>query len=246
MNKLKLVIGVALVFAVGLLAGTICAGFYYNDLIKVFEAGGPPVDVRVRMLLDDFSRDLELTDTQKTEIGKILRDAQDKIFEIRRKTFPQIEEFNEKSLALIKEQLNDKQKEKFNTFDNKIKRFHDRFAVKLDFPGRPFPSYINEIKDRLSLKPEQVFEIEKIIEDIFQKREKIMDKNRKEQPPDFSKIRQEMTKLDNQEQERIERLLTEKQLEAFRKYTEERRTIRTPGPGGGPMPFNGPPMRPNW
>ena len=134
MNRLKLVIGVLLVFAVGLLFGAICTGFYYNNRIQMFAGGGPPTDVRVRMFLEDLSRDLELNDAQRIEIEKILTDAQDQISDLRRKTFPQIEEINDKSLDLIREKLNNEQKEKFNTFYNKMKGFHDRFAVRLDFP----------------------------------------------------------------------------------------------------------------
>lgn len=250
MNRLKLVVGVVLVFAVGLLAGAICTGFYYNERIKVFSAGGPPMDARVRMLLDEFSRNLELSDTQRIEIEKILRDAQNKISELRRKTFPQIEELNEKSLELIREKLDDKQRVKFNTFYNKMKKFHDRFAVRLDFPRRPFSPDMNDMKDRLNLKPEQVDEIEKIMKDSFNKREKLMEKNRKGQTPDFSKIRQEMMKLENSEHEIIENILTEEQREAYKKYSEEKRFRRPRGPGGrGPKPSNGPsgkPLSQNW
>ncbi len=242
MNQFKLIIGVVLVFAVGIMVGAIGTGVYYNNRIQMFSAGGPPTDVKVRMLLDEFSRDLELTETQRVEIGKILQDAQDQISELRRKTFPETEEINDKCLELIREKLNDKQREKFNTFYNKMKGFHDRFAVRLDFPGRPFSRNIDELKERLSLQPEQANKIQEIMKDIFDKREKLMEEGRNKQPPDFSQIRQEMNKLDDQEYESIEKILTEEQREPFKKYTEEKRNRRppAPGPGGGPRPSNGP------
>ena len=240
MNRLKLIIGVILVFAVGVMVGAVCTGLYYNKRIEIFSAGGPPTDVKVRMLLDEFSRDLELTDTQRSEIEKILRDAQDQISELRRKTFPETEEINDKSLELIREKLNDKQKEKFNAFYNKMKGFHDRFAVRLDFPGRPFSRDLDDLKDRLNLTSEQADEIQKIMKENFDKRDKLMEESRKEQPPDFSRIRQEMTELENQEHKKIEKILDEKQQEAYKKYIEEKRFRRPPGPGGGPKPSNGP------
>ena len=233
MNRLKLVIGVVLVFAVGLLVGAICTGLYYNNRLQMFAGGGPPTDVRVRMVLDDFSRDLELTETQRAEIGKILQDAQDQISDLRRKTFPQIEEINDKSLDLIREKLNDEQRERFNTFYNKMKSFHDRFAVRLDFPGRPFSRDIDELKNRLNLQPEQVAKLEEIMKDGFNKREKIMQESRQKQPPDFSRIRQEMTTVDDQEYEKIEKILNEEQREAYQKYLEERRNRRQPSRGWG-------------
>ena len=240
MNKLKLVIGVVLVFAAGSLAGALCTGIYYNNRIQMFAGGGPPIDARVRMFLDEFSRNLELTDTQRVEIEEILRDAQEQISELRRKTFPRIEEINEKSLELIREKLDDRQKVTFNTFYNKMKGFHDRFAVRLNYPGRPFSRDIDEMKERLNLQPEQVNKIEEILKDSFQKREKLMHGSKKEQPPDFSQIRQEMNKLDEQEYESIEKILNEKQQEAYKKYLEEKRSRRPPGPGRGSGPSSGP------
>ena len=249
MNRLKLVIGVVLVFAVGVLAGGIGTGFYFKERIKDFIAEGPPMDARVRIFMHEFSKDLELSDAQRVEIEKILRDAQEKIFELRRKTFPQIEALNDKSLNLIREKLDDKQKEKFNTFYNKIRRFHDRFAVRLDFQDRPFPRNIDELRDRLKLNPEQESQIREIREDFFRKRETIMKENRKDQPPDFSKIRQKMVEIDQKENKEIEKILTEEQIKEYRKYVEDRQLRRPPGPGhheglpegGSP---NGPPDGP--
>lgn len=257
MNNLKMITGVVLVFAVGVLAGAISAGFYYKERIKYFTAEGPPVDARVRMLMDEFSRDLELTDTQRAEIEKILRDAQDKIMEIRRKTFPQIEELNDKSLEQIRETLDKRQKEKFNIFYNKMKNVQDRFAVRLDFPGHPSPHNTSKLRDRLKLTPEQESQIKKIKEDFFKKRDEIMKEDRKDQSPDFSKIRRKMSEIDDQENSEIEKVLTEEQIKIYKKYVEERRLRRPPGPGdshsdgppgGGPPngPPNGPPISPRW
>lgn len=247
MNKLKLLIGVVLVFAAGLLAGAVCAGFYYKDQIREFSASGPPMDMKVRMLLDEFSRDLELSESQRIEIEKILRDAQEKFFELRRDIFPQIEELNKASLELIKEKLGEKQRQKFSEFYNKMRKFHDRFAVNLEFPGKPFPRNIDEMQPRLNLKPEQVAQIQKIKEKFFDRREKIMEENSREKPPDFSKIRQKMMELDALESEEIEKVMEDDQLEAYREYMEEKHFRGPPGPGpmGGPdRPFNGPPDGP--
>lgn len=244
MNQFKLIAGVTLVFVVGIFAGVIGSGFYYKERLKDFSAGGPPMDARIRMLLDRFSHDLELTDIERAEIEKILRDVQDKIFELRRNTFPEIEEINEKGLELIKERLDSKQREKFNSFHNKMKELYDRFAVKLDFPGKPPNPDINEIKDLLGLTPEQVSEIEKIMDDGFNEREKIMEEHRGQESPDFSQIRQKMMDSENAQRKRIEEILTAEQLEAYRKYMEERRFRRPPGPP--PDPSGGLPPAPRW
>jgi hypothetical protein len=231
MNKFKLIIGVILVFAVGVLAGAICTGYYFKEQLKMFVAEGPPMDMKIRRLLDEFSRDLDLSEAQRIEIEKILRDAQEGILELRRKTFPQIEVLNEKTLELIREKLDEKQREKFNTFYNKMKNFQDRFAVNLDFPGRPFPPEIDEMKNRLNLKPEQVSRIEEIMKENFRKREKIMDQGRDKQPPDFSQIRKNMMEIDELENKKIEAILTKEQLEIYSSFLEKKRSRRPPAPG---------------
>ena len=254
MNRLKLITGVILVFLVGLLTGAVIAGLYYKERINNFAAGGPPESERIRMLLDRFSHDLELTDIQKTEIEKVLRDVQDEIFQLSRKTFPQTEEVNEKGLEKIKEILNSEQRKKFNTFQNKMKRVHDRFAVRLDFPGKPPAPEIDKMKDLLGLTPEQVSEIKKIMDEGFQRREQIMKKNREDGSPDFSKIRREMMESEEMQRSRIEKILTPDQLQPYKKYIEEKRPYGPPGPGPNPsgnLPGPGPdqsggPPPPRW
>ncbi|MBN2419105.1 MAG: hypothetical protein JXL81_06940 [Deltaproteobacteria bacterium] len=255
MNRLKLITGVILVFFAGLLTGAVITGFYYKVRINDFAAGGPPEGERIRMLLNRFSHDLGLSDTQKTEIEKVLRDIQDEIFQLSRKTFPAIEELNEKGLEQIKAILNSEQREKFNNFQNRLKRVHDRFAVRLDFPGKPPAPDINEMKDQLGLTPEQLSEIKKIMDEGFQKREQIMKENREEDHPDFSRIRREMMETEKAQRDRIEKILTPDQMKAYKKYREERRPQGRPGPGynpsgdppgPGPDPSGNPPLPPGW
>lgn len=250
MKQLKLVICVILVFIVGLLAGIVAAKVYYKERVKDFAAGGPPESARIRMLIDRFSHDLELTKTQKSEIEAILSNIQDEIFQLNRKTFPQIEEINEKGLIQIKAKLNSEQKKKFNTFQNKIQVFHDRFAVRLDFPGRPPAPDIDALKDRLDLTTEQLAEIQSIMDEGLRVREEIMERSRKEKTPDFSKIRREMMDSENTQRKNIEKMLAPHQVEAYNKYMEERRPPGPPGPGHTPGPGaarpEGPPPPSGW
>lgn len=255
MNRLKLMTGVILVFVVGLLAGAVIAGYYYKERINDFAGGGPPESARIRMLLDRFSHDLKLSDAQKSKIEKILRDVQDEIYQLRRQTFPQIEVLNDKGLEQIKAILDNEQREKFNSFQDKMQRVHDRVAVRLAFPGKlPSPG-IDEMKDFLDLTSGQVSKIKKIMDEDFQKREQIMEKNRKKDPPDFSKIRQQMREAEDIQRKKIEEILTAEQVEAYKKYREERRPNGFPGPGPGqsnrppgpgPDQSNGPPPPPRW
>ena len=106
MNKIKLASGVILVFIVGVLAGSLGTGIYFKHRIGQFTAGGPTLPARAQILLDRFSNKLDLTDSQRADIEKIIKESQEKILALGRKTFPEIQEINEKSFALIKEELN--------------------------------------------------------------------------------------------------------------------------------------------
>ncbi len=110
-----------------------------------------------------------------------------------------------------------------------MKRFNDRFAVRLDFPGRPFSPELDEMKSRLNFTPEQASEIEIIMRDGFNSRENIMKESREKEPPDFSIIRNKMMEIDELDNKKIEEILTGEQLETFRTFSEERRFRMPPG-----------------
>jgi hypothetical protein len=127
MNKLKLASGVILVFFLGVLAGSLGTGIYYKKRVEKFEAGGPPVSERVKIVLGRFSDELNLTSVQKGEVEKIIKAAQEKILAIGRKSLPEIEKINEDTFASIKEKLTDEQKAKLNTLVQRMKEVHNRF-----------------------------------------------------------------------------------------------------------------------
>ncbi len=129
MNKFKLAAGVILLLIVGVLAGSLGTGIYYKKRVERFESGGLPVSERVRIVLGRFSDDLELTDEQRVEFEKILRESQENIFAIGRKTFPEIEKVNEQTFASIKEKLTDEQKSKLDELIQRMKDVRNRFPV---------------------------------------------------------------------------------------------------------------------
>jgi hypothetical protein len=96
MNKTKLSIGVFLVFLVGVLAGSLGMGMYLKHQMKRFEPGGHPPPVRHGFIMKRLSRELDLTDAQRVEIEKIVKDSEAKFFAIRKKFMPEIEEIAER------------------------------------------------------------------------------------------------------------------------------------------------------
>ena len=112
MNKTKLSIGVFLVFLVGVFAGSLGMGMYLKHQMKRFEPGGHPPPVRHGFIMKRLSRELDLTETQRVEIDKIVKDSEAKFSAIRNQFMPEIEEIADQSFAAIKEKLNADQQTK--------------------------------------------------------------------------------------------------------------------------------------
>lgn len=127
MNKLKLASGVLLVFLVGVLAGSLGTGYYYKERVKKFEAGGPPVQERIQIILGRFSNELDLTDAQRTEFEKIVKESQEKIVALGSKFQPEIKQINDDTFTSIKDKLTDGQKAKLDTLVKRMEDVHDRF-----------------------------------------------------------------------------------------------------------------------
>lgn len=120
-NKLKVSVGVLLVFALGILAGAFGTQAYMKYRTSHFVQRGH--EARAERFLERLSRDLDLTETQQTEIGKIVRDSHRKLAQISRRCQPEISGIIEHDFAMIRELLSDEQREKFDRFQ---KRFQQR------------------------------------------------------------------------------------------------------------------------
>ncbi|MCK4534639.1 MAG: hypothetical protein KAT81_03845 [Syntrophobacterales bacterium] len=134
-NKLKVSVGVLLVFVLGILAGSLGTQAYMKYRVSHFMSRGH--EARTELLLKRLSRDLDLTETQKAEIKKILRDSQKTLAEIGQRCRPQIGRIIENHFAMIREILNDDQKQKLDEF---YKRFRKQGKHGL-FRSLPPPSH---------------------------------------------------------------------------------------------------------
>jgi Spy/CpxP family protein refolding chaperone len=127
MNRLKLAAGVILILIVGVLAGSLGTGIYYKKRVERFESGGLPVSERVGMVLGRFSQDLKLTDEQRAEFEKIIKESQEELMTLGRSIFPEIEKINEKTFASMKEKLTDEQKNELEVLIQKMQDVRKRF-----------------------------------------------------------------------------------------------------------------------
>lgn len=141
MKRVKVVIGVILLFAAGALAGSLGTGVYMKNRFEKFVRGGPPKG----MILEKLSSELDLTESQKKEIEIILDDSQKKLHKIRKKVHPEIEKIIEASHGRIREKLDKDQQTKFDEMHKKFmkrfrKKMHKKFMKRFrnkGFPPKP-------------------------------------------------------------------------------------------------------------
>ncbi len=136
MKRVKVVIGAILLFAAGALTGSLVTGLHMKNRFDKFAKGGGPPAGRI---LKRLSSELDLTESQKTEIEKILEVSHAQLSEIRKKARPEFQKIIETTHGQIREKLDEKQQRKFDEMYKKLKkRFKNRgFHPKHGWKGPP-------------------------------------------------------------------------------------------------------------
>jgi hypothetical protein len=226
MNRFKLLAGVILVFLVGTLAGSLGAGVYFKHRMERFAAGGPPRHLRKVLLMKRLSNELDLTKEQRIEIEKIIKESANKIFAVRRKYLPDIKEITDQSFALMKEKLNADQKERLEELHEKLKDRHAKtFIQSIQIEETP-EQVLSKMKDRLNLTEEQATKVRPIIEGRIERLRKIVEEYREQDRPEIFSLRREMRELQESTVKPLASILTEEQLEDYRRMQEEERFER--------------------
>ena len=223
MNKLRLIAGVILVFLVGALAGSLGTGLYLKHSIENSVAGGPPPRLKKVLLIRRLSNELDLTEAQCTEIEKIVKEAEMRIFAIRRKYLPEIREITDQSFALMKEKLNPDQTEKLEKLHAKLRDRHARAFIRSIQIETTTEQVLSKIRDRLNLTEDQETGIRPVIEQVIGQRKSIVEKYKDQQHPDIFSLGHEMQELERSVEQRLSEILTKEQIEEYRKIWEEER-----------------------
>jgi hypothetical protein len=121
MNTWKLTAGVALVFIVGALVGSVGTRFYLNHRYHPFmqERGN-----RTAFIMKRLSKDLSLTQNQKIAIEKIVAQTEEKLREHFLQRRPEIENIIDDGFSQMKKELNDDQKKKLDELREKFEKRH--------------------------------------------------------------------------------------------------------------------------
>ena len=223
MNKLRLNIGVILVFLVGALAGSMGTGMYIRHRIEKFPAYGPKRPTRTTFFMKRLSKKLDLTQDQRVEIKKIVEEADLQVSAIRNKYLPEIKEINDQSLALMKEKLNPDQKEKLQKLHERLRNRYAKASFQSIQTEETAEQVLHKMKKRLKLTEEQETKVRPIIEGRLERERKTGEKYKKQASAEMLSLRQEIREIQKSTEKSLSEILTEKQMEEYRKIQKEGR-----------------------
>ena len=225
MNKVKVSLGILLIFILGALAGSLGTGLYIKHRIGEFAKGGPPPLMHI--LMSRMSDQLNLTEKQETEIEKIMEQAHKDISVFRERYHPEFEKIMDKSFALIKEMLDEEQKIKLDELQEELKNRRGRIGPKGMHrpppPHKPSEHPFAAMKERLNLTEEQAAKVGPIIDESTNKRRNMMQQQREQGFGRGGAMRHELQIIQEDTEQQLAAVLTEKQMEEYRRIQHERR-----------------------
>lgn len=136
MKRVKLTVGICLVFILGALAGMLGTGVYMKYRFEKFGPGPPPPHARER-IMKRLTETLDLTEKQQGEIREIVDLTQSRMDAVRERHLPEIKKITEQSFELMKEKLDPEQIEKLDELRAKIKSEIKKRERKKHNPSRP-------------------------------------------------------------------------------------------------------------
>ena len=113
MKKWRLITGVALVFILGVLAGSLGTHLYQRQWSERFWKDPA---ARRAVFLKRLTRKLELTEAQQKELKVIVEDLDRKLLSLRRERRGEIKGIIDEGFTRMKEKLNPDQQEKLEEF----------------------------------------------------------------------------------------------------------------------------------
>lgn len=111
MKNVKAIIGIILIFTLGVAGGALGTHIFYKSRIEALMNGGS--GAREEFIVKRLSRNLDLDSQQSEEVMAIMHETYSEMRLIRKQSRPQIEAVMEKGQDLIKKILRPEQREKF-------------------------------------------------------------------------------------------------------------------------------------
>lgn len=212
MNKVKMIVSIALVLLVGILAGSLGTRMYMRSETERSHHD----EDKIKRILKRLTGDLHLSSAQQAEIEKILVLTDAKVSGLKASCEPDVKKLYEQSFTLIKEKLNDEQKGKLQSRQERFsRRFNTYYFKSLRVAWKALPD-VAAMKARLGLDASQEQEVAKILEDLRAGQERIIGKYEKMDNPDLAAVRSELAEAEKNMAKRLHGVLTEKQIARYR------------------------------
>ena len=143
MKKTKIIVGILLVFALGLLIGAMGMRLYVKHRIDQFMGSGSPRRIIPR-LMADLTRELDLTPSQRDQVEEIAADLSRELYELRIRLHPEIEKTIDTHMDKISTLLTPDQQSRLMKFREKMEQrmLKKRFKKRLDRNHRDQPPEI--------------------------------------------------------------------------------------------------------
>jgi len=119
MKKWKLIIGVAIVFAVGILVGSLGAGFYHKYR---FDHIRKDPSTKKAFILKKLSKKLNLSEIQKNEFRNIIDQIEDRKVEHFQKSRSEFVKIMDQGLSQMKRVLDPDQQKKLDEFTERFRK----------------------------------------------------------------------------------------------------------------------------
>lgn len=232
MNKLKLLIGIFLVVALGALVGSFGTAVYIQHRFERFAFGDPrngppsPHPPMMPFFMRRMDKELDLTKSQKEEIEKIMNQTFENVRGIMEKQHPELEKLVEEGFEHIKEKLNPEQKEKLERlklFEKMRKRIHRRHPFRPPFAGERPDGPFAGLKERLQLNDAQEEGIQPILDKDTKEKQMIMQEYQSQVRTNRDAMKNKMDELDEATEKQLQKILSTEQMGLYREMKDEQR-----------------------
>lgn len=231
MSKFKLWLGVLVVFICGALAGMLGSNIYYKNRLGDMMERGPfpfPPGKMLPRLLDGLDNELNLTDAQKNDVRKILRNTADSFRKMRTKYRPEMEKIKERTDAQILKVLDPEQQEQFHKMMERFKKSHLPPRPGFHRGGRPGPPafMMDEMEKELHLKPDQKEKVRAILDESRTRQRDAAIDFRFKEPKNHDAMKVKMFQIELETEKNLKSVLSDKQLEILKQMKKEKNKKR--------------------
>jgi hypothetical protein len=228
-RKSKVVLGTLLIFALGFFAGAFGANLYFKyRMERIFSQDDPPPVVHLFMKRLDGK--LHLTNEQKEEIEAIVRQSHEELRTVRSKFRPEIQIIMRRTFAEIEQQLDEKQKEKFQEFRKRF-RFMSPGKERSELPAaQPFDrlvrQFLAEVERELALTDNQRKRVREIVNNHVAEMQTVIQNARHSGQIGTGAARQSLADLNRRTEHKLREILTEEQMSLYiRIWNEQRQNL---------------------